>query len=47
MSALLLIAILLAVLALLGFSGVWSALRAAAWLLLVAAIVLFVLWLLF
>lgn len=47
MSALLLIAILLVILALLGFSGVWSALRAAAWLLLVLAIVLFVLWLLF
>jgi len=43
MSPLVIIAILLVVLALLGFSGVWSALRAAAWLLLVLAIVLFVL----
>jgi uncharacterized membrane protein YtjA (UPF0391 family) len=44
---LLIIAIILEVLALLGFGGVWSALRTAAWLLLVIGIVLFVLWIIF
>lgn len=47
MSILLIIAIILAILALLGFGGVWSALRTAAWLFLVIAIVLFLLWLIF
>jgi len=47
MTVLLIIAIILAVFALLGFSGVWSALRTAAWLLLVIAIVLFILWIIF
>jgi len=47
MNVLLIIAIILLILALLGFGGIWSALRAAAWILLVIGIVLFVLWLIF
>lgn len=43
MDALLIIAIVLLLLALLGFGGIWSALRAAAWLLLVIGVVLLVL----
>ena len=40
MNVLLIIAILLILLSLLGFGGVWSALRSAAWLILVIGIVL-------
>lgn len=40
MDALLVIAVVLLLLALLGFGGIWSALRTAAWLLLVIGIVL-------
>lgn len=47
MTVLLIIAIVLVALALLGFGGIWSALRAAAWILLVVGIVLFVLWIIF
>jgi len=43
MNALLIIAIVLILLALLGFGGIVSALRSAAWLILVIAIVLLVL----
>ncbi|HEX7052042.1 MAG TPA: DUF1328 domain-containing protein [Longimicrobiales bacterium] len=43
MDALLVIAILLIILALLGFGGIWSALRSAAWIILVIAIVVLVL----
>lgn len=43
MDVLLLIAIVLIVLALLGFSGIWTALRAAAWWILVIAIIVIVL----
>lgn len=47
MNVLLIIAILLILLSLLGFGGVWSALRSAAWLILVIGIVLLVLSFLF
>jgi hypothetical protein len=43
MDFLLVIAILLILLALLGFGGVWSALRSAAWLILVIGLVVLVL----
>ncbi len=43
MTALLIIAIVLILLSLLGFTGVWAALRTAAWLILVIGIVLLVL----
>lgn len=42
MSVLLVIAIVLILLSLLGFTGVWAALRSAAWLVLVIGIVLLV-----
>jgi hypothetical protein len=44
---LLIVAILLILLSLLGFSGIWSALRSAAWLVLVIGIVILVLSFLF
>ena len=47
MNVLLVIAVLLILLSLLGFGGVWSALRSAAWLILVLGIVLLVLSFLF
>lgn len=47
MNVLLVIAILLILLSLLGFGGVWSALRSAAWLILVIGIVILVLSFLF
>lgn len=47
MDALLVIGAILVLLALLGFSGVWAALRTAAWLILVVAIVVIVLGLIF
>lgn len=43
MDVLLIIAIVLILLSLLGFSGVWAALRTAAWWILVIAIILIVL----
>ncbi|HEY8475942.1 MAG: DUF1328 domain-containing protein [Gemmatimonadota bacterium] len=43
MDVLLILAILLILLALLGFGGVWSALRSAAWLILVIGLVILVL----
>ncbi len=43
MTALLIIAIVLILLSLLGFTGIWAALRTAAWLILVIGIVLLVL----
>ncbi len=43
MSVLLIIAIVLILLSLLGFTGVWAALRTAAWLILVVGIVLLIL----
>lgn len=43
MDALLVIAIILILLALLGFAGIWSALRTAAWLILVIGLVILVL----
>jgi len=43
MDVLLIIAILLILLALLGFGGIWSALRSAAWLILVIGLVILVL----
>lgn len=43
MDALLVIAIILILLALLGFAGIWAALRTAAWLILVIGIVVLVL----
>lgn len=43
MDPLLVIAILLILLALLGFGGIWSALRTAAWLILVIGLVILVL----
>ncbi len=43
MDVLLIVAILLILLALLGFGGVWSALRSAAWLILVIGLVILVL----
>ena len=47
MDLLLLIAVVLIVMALLGFGGVWAALRSAAWLILVVGIVVLVLSLIF
>ena len=47
MNVLLVIAVLLILLSLLGFGGVWSALRSAAWLILVLGIMLLVLSFLF
>jgi hypothetical protein len=47
MDVLLIIAILLLLLALLGFGGIWAALRSAAWLILVIGIVVLVLSFLF
>ncbi len=47
MTALLIIAIVLILLSLLGFTGVWAALRTAAWLILVIGIVLLILDLIF
>ncbi len=43
MDVLLVIGIILILLALLGFTGVWSALRSAAWLILVIGLVILVL----
>lgn len=43
MDVLLIVAILLILLALLGFGGIWSALRSAAWLILVIGLVILVL----
>ncbi|HEX6938220.1 MAG TPA: DUF1328 domain-containing protein [Longimicrobiales bacterium] len=43
MDVLLILAILLILLALLGFGGIWSALRSAAWLILVIGLVILVL----
>ncbi len=47
MTALLIIAIVLILLSLLGFTGVWAALRTAAWLIFAIGIVLLVLDLIF
>jgi uncharacterized membrane protein YbhN (UPF0104 family) len=47
MDILLIVAIVLILLALLGFSGVWAALRTAAWWILVLAIIIFVLSIIF
>lgn len=47
MDVLLVIGIVLILLALLGFSGIWAALRTAAWLLLVIAIVVIILGVIF
>ncbi|MFW6078904.1 MAG: DUF1328 domain-containing protein [Gemmatimonadota bacterium] len=47
MDALLIIAVVVLLLALLGFGGIWSALKTAAWLLLVIGVVLLVLALIF
>ncbi len=47
MTALLIIAIVLILLSILGFTGIWAALRTAAWLILVIGIVLLVLNLIF
>jgi hypothetical protein len=43
MDVLLIVAVVLILLALLGFSGVWAVLRTAAWWILVLAIIIFVL----
>ncbi len=43
MSVLVIIAIVLILLSLLGFTGIWAALRTAAWLILVIGIVLLIL----
>lgn len=47
MDVLLIIAVALIVLALLGFTGIWAAIRTAAWLILVVGIVILVLSFLF
>lgn len=47
MDLLLIIAVILIVMALLGFGGIWAALRSAAWLILVIGIVILVLALIF